>query len=226
MSTLALTLAPPRSRASARAVFQVACAVGGSVLIAGLAQLSFLLPFTPVPITGQTLGVLLVGAAYGPALGAATLVLYLAWGVVGLPVFAPNADGSHDTGLQVLRATSLTGGYLVGFVAAAGLTGWLARRGWDRTFGSSIGAMLLGSIVIYAFGVPWLYHALPPTIDGSPVTLDTALSFGLYPFIIGDTVKLLVAAGLLPVAWRLLRRLHPDAATDAAAGAEGRDGTH
>ena len=79
--------------------------------------------------------------------------------------------------------------------------------------------MLLGSIVIYAFGVPWLYHALPPTIDGSPVTLDTALSFGLYPFIIGDTVKLLVAAGLLPVAWRLLRRLHPD----AAAGTEGRD---
>ena len=83
--------------------------------------------------------------------------------------------------------------------------------------------MLLGSIVIYAFGVPWLYHALPPTIDGSPVTLDTALSFGLYPFIIGDTVKLLVAAGLLPVAWRLLRRLHPSA---SGGDAEGRDGTH
>jgi biotin transport system substrate-specific component len=82
--------------------------------------------------------------------------------------------------------------------------------------------MLLGSIVIYAFGVPWLSHALPPTIDGSPVTLDTALSFGLYPFIIGDTVKLLVAAGLLPVAWRLLRRLHPDRASES----EGRDGTH
>ena len=219
MSTLALTLAPPRSRATARVTFQVACAIGGSLLIAGLAQLSFRLPFTPVPITGQTLGVLLVGAAYGPALGAATLVLYLAWGLIGFPVFAPNADGSHDTGIQVLRATSLTGGYLVGFVAAAGLTGWLARRGWDRSLRSSIGAMFLGSIVIYAFGVPWLYHALPPTIDGSPVTLDTALSFGLYPFIIGDTVKLLVAAGLLPVAWRILRRLHPDAAT----GSEGRD---
>lgn len=214
MSTLALTVAPPRSRASARVAFQVACAVGGSILIAGLAQISFRLPFTPVPITGQTLGVLLVGAAYGPGLGAATLVLYLLWGVVGLPVFAPNADGSHDTGLQVLRLTSLTAGYLVGFVAAAGFTGWLSRRGWDRTFRSSIGAMLLGSIVIYAFGVPWLYHALPPTIEGSPVTLDTALSFGLYPFIIGDTVKLLVAAGMLPVAWRILRRLHPDATAD------------
>lgn len=209
MSTLALTLAPPRSRAAARAVYQVACAVGGSLLVAGLAQISFRLPFTPVPITGQTLGVLLVGAAYGPALGAATLVLYLVWGLIGLPVFAPKADGSHETGIQVLRATSATGGYLIGFVAAAGLTGWLSRRGWDRSIRSSIGVMLLGSIAIYAVGVPWLYHALPPAIGGDPVTLDTALSFGLYPFIIGDTAKLLVAAGLLPVAWRLLERLRP-----------------
>jgi biotin transport system substrate-specific component len=210
VSTLALTLAPPRSHAAARAAYQVGCAAGGSLLIAGLAQISFQLPFTPVPITGQTLGVLLVGAAYGPALGAATLVLYLAWGLIGLPVFAPNADGTHDTGLQVLRATSATGGYLIGFVAAAGLTGWFSRRGWDRSIRSSIGAMLLGSIVIYAVGVPWLYHALPPVIDGNTVTLDTALSFGLYPFIIGDTLKLLVAAGLLPVAWRLLERLRPE----------------
>jgi len=141
VSTLALTLAPPRSRATARVTFQVACAVGGSLLIAGLAQLSFRLPFTPVPITGQTLGVLLVGAAYGSALGAATLVLYLAWGMIGFPVFAPNPDGSHDAGIEGLRATSLTGGYLVGFVAAAGLTGWLSRRGWDRSLRSSIGAM-------------------------------------------------------------------------------------
>lgn len=89
MSTLALTLAPPRSRAAARVLYQVGCAVGGSLLVAGLAQISFRLPFTPVPITGQTLGVLLVGAAYGPALGAATLVLYLVWGLIGLPVFAP-----------------------------------------------------------------------------------------------------------------------------------------
>ena len=211
MSTLALTMAPPRSRAAARVTFQVACAVGGSLLVAGLAQVSLVLPFTPVPITGQTLGVLLVGAAYGPALGAATLVLYLAWGLVGLPVFAPNADGSHNTGFDVLRATSATGGYLIGFIVAAGLTGWLSRRGWDRSVRSSIGAMLLGSIAIYAIGVPWLYQALPPTIDGDPVTLDTALSFGLYPFIIGDTVKLLLAAGLLPAAWRLLKRLRPDA---------------
>lgn len=210
MSTIALTLAPPRSRASARIAFEVGCAFVGSVLIAGLAQLSIHLPFTPVPITGQTLGVLLVGAAYGPGLGAATLGLYLVWGVVGLPVFAPNAAGSHDTGLVVLRAASLTGGYLWGFVLSAALVGALSRRGWDRSVRSAIGAMLLGSIAIYAVGVPWLHHALPSSIDGQPVTLETALSFGLYPFIIGDTLKLLLAAGLLPLAWRALDRFEPD----------------
>ena len=211
MSTLALTLAPPRSRTGARIAYQVGCAVVGSALVAGLAQLSFRLPFTPVPVTGQTLGVLLVGAAYGPALGAATLGLYLIWGLVGLPVFAPNADGSHAAGLEVLRTASLTGGYLWGFVVAAGLVGWLSRRGWDRSVRSSIGAMLLGSIAIYAIGVPWLYHAQPPTIAGEPVTMQTALGYGLYPFIIGDTLKLLAAAGLLPLAWRVLERLRPGA---------------
>jgi biotin transport system substrate-specific component len=177
--------------------------------VAGLAQISFRLPFTPVPVTGQTLGVLLVGAAYGPTLGAATLGLYLVWGLIGLPVFAPQADGTHLSGPNVLAMASATGGYLWGFVLAAGVVGWLSRRGWDKSVRSSIGAMLLGSIVIYAVGVPWLYHALPPAIAGQPVTLDTALSFGLYPFIIGDTLKLLAAAGLLPIAWRILRRLRP-----------------
>jgi biotin transport system substrate-specific component len=215
VSTLALTLAPPRSRAVARATYQVGCAVGGSLLVSGLAQISFKLPFTPVPITGQTLGVLLVGAAYGPALGAATLALYLFWGLVGLPVFAPNADGSHSTGIQVLQTTSVTAGYLWGFVLASGVVGWLSRRGWDKSVRSSIGAMLLGSIVIYAVGVPWLYHALPTSIGGEPVTLETALTYGLYPFIIGDTLKLLAAAGLLPIAWRALDRLRT-----------GREGTH
>ena len=164
MSTLALTLAPPRSRAGARVAFQVGCAVVGSVLVAGLAQVSFRLPLAPVPITGQTLGVLLVGAAYGSALGAATLGLYLVWGLLGLPVFAPNADGSRSVGLEVLRTASLTGGYLWGCVVAAGVVGWLARRGWDRSVGSSI----------------------------------------------GDALQLLLAAGLLPVAWRALERFRPN----------------
>jgi biotin transport system substrate-specific component len=203
VSTIALTLAPARSRASARLAFQVACAVAGSVLIAGLAQISFTLPFTPVPITGQTLGVLLVGGAYGPGLGAATLLLYLAWAVVGLPVLAPGPDGTHATGIEVLRLTSVTGGYLWGFVLAAAVVGRLSRRGWDRSLRSSIGAMLLGSIAIYLVGVPWLMAALD-------VPLERGLELGLYPFVIGDTLKLLAAAGLLPAAWALLRRLRPD----------------
>ena len=208
MSTIALTLAPPRSRAAARLGFQVACAVGGSLLMAGLAQISVHLPFTPVPITGQTLGVLLIGAAYGPALGAATILLYLVWAIVGLPVFAPSADGSHQTGLEVLAFAGTTGGYLWGFLLASALVGWLSRQGWDRSIRSSISAMLLGSIVIYAVGVPWLHHALP-AILGGPVTWQKTFELGLYPFLIGDTVKLLLAAGLLPLAWRTLQRLRP-----------------
>ena len=214
MSTLALTLAPSRSRASARLAFEVACAVVGSALLAGLAQISIHLGFTPVPITGQTLGVLLVGAAYGPVLGTATILLYLAEGVIGLPVFAPD-NGVHHTGLKVIELAGSTGGYLWGFVLAGALTGWLARRGWDRSFRSAIGAMLLGEVVIYAVGVPWLHHALP-ALMGKPVSWESTYQFGLYPFIIGDTLKLLAAAGLLPGAWWLMKRAKPN---DADAGA-------
>ena len=202
MSTLALTLAPPRSRAGARAAFEVACAVAGSLLIAGLAQISIHLPFTPVPITGQTLGVLLVGAAYGPALGVATIGLYLVEAVAGFPVLAPGRGGTHDVGVQVLRLSFPSAGYLWGFVVASGFVGWLSRRGWDRTFRSSVGSMLLGSIVIYVFGVPWLMASIR-------LPLEIGLEQGLYPFVIGDTLKLLAAAALLPAAWRLLERLAP-----------------
>jgi biotin transport system substrate-specific component len=205
MSTLALTLAPPRGRSTARVAFQVACAVAGSFLVAGLAQISIHLGFTPVPITGQTLGVLLIGAAYGPGLGAATLGLYLLWAVVGLPVLAPDSSGAHPTGLLVLGFGLASAGYLWGFVLASGVVGWLSRRGWDRSVRSSIGAMLLGSIVLYGVGLPWLHHAL-----GSGTTWETTMQNGLYPFVVGDTLKLLLAAGLLPGAWKLLERLRPD----------------
>ncbi len=173
-------------------------------MIAGLAQVSISLPFTPVPITGQTLGVLLVGAAYGPGLGAATLGLYLLEGAVGLPFYA-----QHAHGWSVLAFASATGGYLWGFVLAAALVGWLSRRGWDRSIRSSIGAMFLGSVVLYGVGLPWLKEALPALV-GHPVHLTDTLEAGLYPFIIGDTIKLLIAASLLPAAWRLLQRLRPD----------------
>jgi biotin transport system substrate-specific component len=198
-----MELAPPRSASFvARVTFAVVCALAGSLLIAGLAQISFTLPFTPVPITGQTLGVLLVGAAYGPGLGAATLGLYLVWAVVGLPVLAPEADGSHRSGVEVLRLASATGGYLWGFVVAVAITGLCATHGWDRSMRSSISAMLLGSIAIFALGVPWLMAALD-------LPLQQGLEFGLYPFVIGDILKVLVAAGLLPAAWAAMRRLRP-----------------
>ena len=208
MSTIALSLAPPRSRAAARIAFQVACAAVGSFFVAGLAQISIHLGFTPVPITGQTLGVLLIGGAYGPGLGAVTLGVYLVWGVIGLPVFAPQPDGSHLTGLHVLTLASLTGGYLWGFVLASGVVGSLSRRGWDRSIRSSIGAMLLGSVALYGIGIPWLHHALP-SVTGGPVTWQLTLEQGLYPFVIGDTMKLMLAAGLLPTAWKLVQRLRP-----------------
>lgn len=191
MSTLALTLAPPRERASARLAFQAACAVGGSLLIAGLAQVAVLLPFTPVPVTGQTLGVLLVGAALGTGLGAITLCLYLVEGAIGLPFFAQGSSG-----LALLGASSATGGYLWGFLAASALVGWLARRGWDRDLRGAIGAMFLGEVVIYAAGVPWLMAAIH-------VPLEKGLELGLYPFVVGDALKLLLAAVLLPGAWKL-----------------------
>lgn len=214
MATIASTLEPRASRASVW-TFRVGLAAGGSALIAGLAQISIPLPFTPVPITGQTLGVLLTGAALGPGLGVASIGLYLAWAAIGLPVLAPNADGSHDTGLATLTLAGSTGGYLWGFVLAAGLVGWLSRRGWDRSVRSSIGAMLLGSIVIYAVGVPWLMAAID-------VRLEEALTLGLYPFVIGDTLKLLAAAGLLPGTWALIRtvgaRVDPEPNGDTSPG--------
>ena len=208
MTTLALRFAPATTRGRSRVAFQVGCAVIGAVLIAGLAQFTIYLPFTPVPITGQTLGVLLVGAAYGPGLGAATVGLYLAAAVVGLPVLARNVDGGHDTGLHVLGAAFPSAGYLWGFLLAAVLVGWLARLGWDRSFRSSVSAMFFGELVIYACGIPWLMHALG-------VDVQTALTFGLYPFVVGDTIKLLIAAGALPLAWAAIRRFRPGEEPDA-----------
>lgn len=197
MTTLAQTVARTvvtRERALPGWAFSAAAALGGSLLIAGLAQVSIKLPFTPVPITGQTLGVLLVGASLGPTLGAGSVLLYLLEGAIGLPFFSEGKSGS-----AVLGLASVTGGYLWGFVLAAALVGWLSGRGWDRSFRSSIGAMLLGEIVIFACGIPWLMAVL-----GAP--LERALQLGLYPFVIGDMLKLLLAAGLLPGAWRLMER--------------------
>jgi biotin transport system substrate-specific component len=133
-----------------------------------------------------------VGAALGPGLGAASMGLYLLEGAVGLPFFAGGASG-----WSLLQTTSATGGYLWGFVAAAAVVGWLARRGWDRSFRGAVAAMLIGEVVLYACGVPWLAGALG-------LSLERALELGLYPFVVGDVLKLFAAAVLLPAAWRLV----------------------
>jgi len=164
--------------------------VGGSLLTALCARVVIPLPFTPVPITAQTFAVLLTGAALGARRGAAAIGLYVLEGLVGLPVFAGGAAGLH-------RLLGPTGGYLLGFIAAAYLTGTLAERGWDRTVRFAAAAMGAGNLVIYLFGVPWLALSL-----GWP----RALTGGLLPFIPGDLVKLAAAALVLPGAWTLLRR--------------------
>jgi biotin transport system substrate-specific component len=191
VSTLAIAAAPIRIRGAL--IYRMALALAGSWLVAGLAQLQIRLPFTPVPVTGQTLGVLLVGASLGSALGSMSMVLYLAQGAIGLPFFAGGTSG-----FDLLSTSSATGGYLLGFVAAAAAVGALAEHGWDRDLRGSISAMFLGELVLYLVAIPWLMQALD-------IGLERALILGLAPFIVGDALKLLVAAGALPAAWRLVR---------------------
>ena len=166
---------------------------GGAAFVALAAQVSIKLGFTPVPLTGQTFAVLVVGSVLGSVRGALSLLLYLVVGVAGVPVYA-----EHRHGWSVFSGA--TGGYIVGFVVAAMLTGWLAERNWDKRFSSSISAMLTGSVVIYICGVTWLHHFLG-------VSWSTTLNDGLYPFVPGDMLKVYLAAAALPIAWRLVDRV-------------------
>ncbi len=173
-----------------------ALVLGGALITAACAQLTLHLPWTPVPITGQTFAVLLVGGALGWVRGAASMALYVMLGAVGLPFYAEAADGSRG-GWEL--ATGSTAGYLVGFILAAALVGWLAERGQDRRLDTSLPAMLAGTAVIYVVGVAWLAHDLG--IDST-----TAMEYGLTPFVVGDATKLLLAGTLLPAAWRFADR--------------------
>jgi biotin transport system substrate-specific component len=169
-----------------------ALVAAGTGLVAACAQVSVKLPFTPVPITGQTFAVVLVGASLGAVRGTAALLSYLWLGVAGAPIYA-----HHDSGWKVI--TSASGGYIVGFVIAAAVTGWLAERRWDRRFSSSLGAMLTGNVIIYLVGLPWLAWQLH-------TSLEKTLEYGLYPFVPGDVFKLYLAGALLPSAWRVVER--------------------
>jgi biotin transport system substrate-specific component len=171
----------------------LALIAAGALLIALGARISIVLPGNPVPITGQTFGVLVAGGALGFRRGIASTALYLALGIVGLPFFALG-----KTGLQVLWGS--TGGYLVGFVVAAAIVGRLAELGWDRKLIGSVGAMLIASVAIYAIGVPWLAVS---TFHGD---LGAGITYGLVPFVVGDAIKLALAASVFPAAWWFVGR--------------------
>ncbi|GBD10276.1 Biotin transporter BioY [Candidatus Thermoflexus japonica] len=194
LADIVFPVALRRSRAQQRAA-DALLILGGSLLTALMAQITIPLPFTPVPITGQTLAVLLVGAALGSRRGALSMAAYVLEGALGLPVFAGGTAG-------LKRLTGPTGGYLIGFIAAAFVTGWLAERGWDRRPLSTALAMLTGNTVIYLFGLPWLALFL-----GGFSGPKGALALGLLPFIPGDLSKLALAAFLLPSAWWMVRNI-------------------
>lgn len=171
-------------------VIAVLLVVSAAALTALAAQWRIYLPFTPVPITGQTFAVLLTGAALGWKLGAAGQLLYVAVGVLGAPIFT---DGG--SGMEVI--TGATGGYLVGFIVAAGLVGWMAEHRQDRTFSTMFTAFVVGSAVIYTFGVIGL-------MISAGMSLTAAVEAGVVPFLLGDLIKATAAGILLPGAWKLL----------------------
>lgn len=182
----------PSSRAR-----NLALVLGGTAFIALAAQVAIPLPFSPVPLTGQTLAVLSVGALLGTSRAVASSALYLAAAIAGLPVLAPTADGGHITGTAVFAMPSL--GYVLGFIAAGAIVGRLAELGLTRTPLRTAAAMIVGNLVIYSIGVPVL--ALVTGAD-----LITALQWGVAPFVIGDLLKVAIAAGVFPAAWALLRK--------------------
>jgi biotin transport system substrate-specific component len=171
-----------------------------TVLTAAAAQISIPLPFTAVPLTLQPMVVLLGALALGSRLGTASQILYLVAGIAGLPVFAASAALPPGP----LRLLGPTGGYLMAYPFAAFLTGYLAERGFDRRYLTSVLAMLAGLLVIYTAGVTWLGLFARATND-TPPGMGAAFLTGVYPFIIPDLIKLAIAAGLVPALWHLLR---------------------
>ena len=162
----------------------------GSLILGLSSQVKVYLPISPVPITGQTFAVLMLAALLGSKRGVLAIIAYLVEGILGLPVFAG--------GMGPATLIGPTGGYLVGFIAVAYVVGKLAEMGWDRRVSTTIAAMLAGEIVLYTFGVCWL---------AIMTNIRIALAVGLYPFIIGDILKVVLAAAVLPAGWKLLNCL-------------------
>ena len=185
--TDAILFGPFAAKAVSAPLAKAFLIVVGSLLLAMSAQIK--IPFYPVPVTGQTLVVLLIGMTYGPRLGGATVAAYLLQGALGLPVFAGTAVG-------MAALVGPTGGYLAGFLVAAVIMGFLAERGMGRSVMSTVIAMMIGNAVIYAMGVSWL---------SGFIGMEKALMFGMAKFLYGDALKLVIAACLMPVAWRFVK---------------------
>ncbi|MGB2808482.1 MAG: biotin transporter BioY [Sedimentisphaerales bacterium] len=177
------------------AIYDIALVVGGSLLIALCAQMAI---GWPIPVTGQTFAVLMIGALLGARRASLSVLVYIMEGAAGLPVFAHGRSG-----FAVLLGP--TGGYLVGFVVAAYVVGLLAEKGWDRRIGTTVLAMIFGNLVIYAFGLLWLCCMI--FLINLQVGSSRVLVEGLYRFIPGDLLKIALAAVLLPTGWKLLERI-------------------
>lgn len=193
MSSTAIALPSPKRRVLADALphsllMDIVLVFAGAALTGLLAQWE--IPFSPVPMTGQTLGVLLAGASLGAVRGGLSMVLYVGAGMAGLPWFAGAASGYP----------AATFGYLLGFIVAAVVLGLIAQTGRDRHVAQAIWAMFLAEAIIYAFGVTWLKVDLH-------ATWALAVEYGFSPFIVGDLVKMLIAALMLPAAWHVIDRL-------------------
>ncbi|MGN7966632.1 biotin transporter BioY [Microbacterium sp. 22179] len=174
-------------------VRDIALTLAGTAFITVAGYIAIPLPFTPVPLSLATFAVLLTGASLGPLRGSASALLYLALGVIGVPLFAGGNAGWAFSSF----------GYIVGYVVAALLVGTLARRRADRSVLSTLGLAGLGSLAIYACGVPWLSAF-------AGVDIPTAIGLGVVPFLIGDAIKIVAMAGLLPATWRLIDRTRRD----------------
>jgi len=182
----------PRSTALTEAVF----VVGGVGFISLLAQISLPVPGSPVPVTGQTLAVLLIGTTYGARLGFITFATYLLAGIAGAPIFAPSATSANH---GIDRLVGATGGYLVGMLVASLLLGYLADRKADQKFRTSFPALLLGDLVIFTFGLAWLHASLD-------MTWAATFKAGFTPFILGEALKIAITATSLPLVWRKISR--------------------
>ena len=179
----------PRSTALTHAGF----IVGGTLFIAALAQIAIPVPGSPVPVTGQTLAVYLIGTTYGARLGFATFATYLLAGIAGAPVFAPAAT------VGLARLTGATGGYLIGMLVAVLVLGALADRKADQKFKTSFPALIFGSVIVFTFGLIWLNVSLN-------LTWAQTISAGLTPFIFGEVIKIAITATSLPLIWRRISK--------------------